>query len=146
MINTKHPIMRTKNTLFYKQNQAYLLNFSAEDISSDTSIFLAEKIERKHHIIKDISKFISDNRDQSLIKHSYENILKQRVFLMMQGYEDANDANHLKNDPVIKNILGGNLASQPTISRFENIIDKQTIFKVLYGWLDKYVKSLVDIK
>lgn len=134
--------MRTKNTFFYKQNQAYLLDFSAEEISSDTSIFLAEKIERKHHIIKDISKFISDNRDQSLIKHSYENILKQRVFLMMQGYEDANDANHLKYDPVIKNILGGNLASQPTISRFENIIDKQTIFKVLYGWLDRYVKSL----
>lgn len=134
--------MSIKNTLFYKQNRAYLLDFSAEEISSDSSIFLAEKIERKHHIIRDISRFILDDRDQSLVKHSYENILKQRVFLMMQGYEDANDADHLKYDPVIKNILGGNLASQPTVSRFENIIDKHTIFKVLYGWLDRYVKSL----
>ena len=134
--------MSIKNTLFYKQNRAYLLDFSAEEISSDSSIFLAEKIERKHHIIRDISESILDNRDQSLVKHSYENILKQRVFLMMQGYEDANDADHLKYDPVIKNILGGNLASQPTVSRFENTIDKHTIFKVLYGWLDRYVKSL----
>lgn len=134
--------MSIKNTLFYKQNRAYLLDFSAEEISSDSSMFLAEKIERKHHIIKDISRLIIDGRDQSLVKHSYESILKQRVFLMMQGYEDANDAGHLKHDPVIKNILGGNLASQPTVSRFENAIDKATIFKVLYGWLDRYVKSL----
>ena len=134
--------MKTKNTLFYKQNKAYLLDFSAEEISSDSSMFLAEKIERKHHIIRDISKYIIDKREQFLIKHSYENILKQRVFLMMQGYEDANDASYLKNDPVLNTIFGGNIASQPTVSRFENIIDKQTIFNVLYGWLDRYVKSL----
>ena len=134
--------MSTKNTIFYKQGQEYLLNFSAEKISSDASIFLAEKIECKYNIIRDISKLISDSRDQSLIRFSYESILKQRVFLMMQGYEDANDVNYLKNDPVIKNILGGDLASQPTISRFENTVDKQTIFKILYGWLDRYVRSL----
>lgn len=134
--------MSTKNTLFYKQHQEYQLDFSAEEISSDSSIFLAEKIERKHHIIRYISSFFSDTRDQSLIKHPYESLLKQRVFLMMQGYEDANDVEHLKNDPIIKNILGGDLASQPTISRFENSIDKPTIFKILYGWLDRYVKSL----
>lgn len=78
--------MSTKNTLFYKQNQSYLLDFSAEDISSDSSMFLAEKIERKHGLIKHISSFISDDRDPNTIKHSYEKILKQRVFLMMQGY------------------------------------------------------------
>jgi hypothetical protein len=61
---------------------------------------------------------------------------------MMQGYEDANDVHHLKNDPIIKSILGGDLASQPTVSRFENTIDKQTIFSILYGWLDRYVQSL----
>lgn len=49
----------------------------------------------------------------------------------------------MKNDPILKTILGSDLASQPTVSRFENNIDKHTIFKVLYGWLDRYVKSLV---
>ena len=134
--------MSNKNTLFYKHNQEYLLDFSAEEISSDASIFLAEKIERKHKLIKYISGFINDRRDSNLIKHSYEKILKQRVFLMMQGYEDANDVEHLKNDPIIRTVLGGDLASQPSVSRFENNIDKQTTFNILYGWVDRYIKSL----
>ena len=134
--------MSIKNTLFYKQNQAYLLDFSAEEISSDSSIFLADKIERKHGLVKYISSLIPDNRDQKSVTHSFEKILKQRVYLMMQGYEDANDVHYLKNDPIIKSILDGDLASQPTVSRFENSIDKQTIFSILYGWLDRYVESL----
>jgi hypothetical protein len=125
--------MRTKDTLYYKQNQAYIVDFSAEDISSDTSIFLSEKIERKHRLIRHISSFINDRREKDKVTFSYEHLLKQRVFLMMQGYEDANDVDHLKHDPVIKNVLGGDLASQPTISRFENNIDKATIFNILYG-------------
>lgn len=134
--------MSIKNTLFYKQNQAYLLDFSAEEISSDSSIFLADKIERKHGLVKYISSLIPDNRDQKSVTHSFEKILKQRVYLMMQGYEDANDVHYLKNDPIIKSILDGDLASQPTVSRFENSIDKQTIFSILYGWLNRYVESL----
>ena len=134
--------MSIKNTLFYKQNQAYLLDFSAEAISSDSSIFLVDKIERKHGLVKYISSLIPDNRDQNSITHSFEKILKQRVYLMMQGYEDANDVDHLKNDPIIKSILGGDLASQPTVSRFEYAIDKRTIFRILYGWLNHYVQSL----
>ncbi len=134
--------MKTKNTLFYKQNQAYLLDFSSEAVSSDASIFLADKIERKHGLVKYISGLISDPRDQKSITHSFEKILKQRVYLMMQGYEDANDVHNLKNDPIIKSILGGDLASQPTVSRFEKTIDKRIIFSILYGWLNRYVQSL----
>ncbi len=134
--------MNIKNTVYYKHNQAYLLDFSASSISSDSSIFLVDKIERKHGLIKYISKLIPDSRDPQSITHSFEKILKQRVYLMMQGYEDANDVHHLKNDPVINTIIEGGLASQPTISRFENHIDKQTIFSILNGWLNRYVVSL----
>lgn len=134
--------MSMQNTVFYKQNKAYLVDFSSEDISSDSSMFLAEKIERKHKLIKHISSFIPDNRDQNTIQHSYEHILKQRTFLLMQGYEDANDVSQLRHDPVIEEVLGNKLASQPTVSRFENNVNKTTIFKILYGWLERYVDSL----
>ena len=50
--------------------------------------------------------------------------------LSNDAYEEANDVNHLKYNPVIKSIIGGRLASQPTISRFENALDKQVIFNV----------------
>jgi len=138
--------MSIKNTIFYKQNQEYKLDFSAEEISSDTPIILAEKIERKHKLIKHISSFIPDSRDKHLVKHSYEKILKQRVYLMMQGYEDANDSDYLRSDPIIQTVLEGELASQPTISRFENSVDKKTIFKILYGWLDRYIETIGERK
>ncbi|BAV94349.1 hypothetical protein JBKA6_0336 [Ichthyobacterium seriolicida] len=47
----------------------------------------------------------------------------------MLGYQDANDVNHLQKDPLLKDVLQGDLASQPTISRFENSLDKQAVFK-----------------
>ena len=106
----------------------------AEQISSDSAISLAEKIERKNRLIKSVSSKIKDARDCNLVKHSYEKILKQRVFLMMQGYEDANDVEHLKNDPILKSVLEGDLASQPTVFRFENSIDKQTILVAVGGF------------
>ena len=134
--------MSSKNIAFYRDNKEFIVDFAAEEISSDSAVVLAEKIERKNRLIKSVSSKFKDTRDCNLVKHSYEKLLKQRVFLMMQGYDDANDVEHLKNDPILKAVLGGDLASQPTVSRFENSIDKQTIFCVLNGWVDRYVNSL----
>jgi len=49
---------------------------------------------------------------------------------------------HLKYDPLFKDVLQGDLASQPTISRFENSMDKHSIFKLCDTWVDNYVSSL----
>lgn len=134
--------MSDKNTAFYRGNTSVLVDFSAEEISSDGSVVLLDKIEREHKLIKYFSKLIPDHRDQSLVQHSMEKMLKQRVFLMMQGYDDANDVAQLKHDPLLKDVLGGDLASQPTISRFENSFDKQSIFSLCNAWVDRYVDSL----
>ncbi|WP_157776930.1 transposase [Ichthyobacterium seriolicida] len=60
----------------------------------------------------------------------------------MLGYEDANDVSHLRHEPLLKDVLQGDLASQPTISRFENSLDKQAVFKFCNAWLYKYVSNL----
>ena len=52
-------------------------------------------MERKHKVIKYFSSFLPDTRNPLLITHSTEKLLKQRVFMLMQGYEDANDVSHL---------------------------------------------------
>lgn len=134
--------MSYKNTVFQRKNIEFKATFSSEEISSDTSLLLLEKIERKHRLIKNISSLIPDYRNQLFVVHSYEKMLKQRVFLMMHGYEDANDADYLKDDPVLQAILGGGVVSQPTISRFENHFDKHTVYNILESWLDRYVTSL----
>ena len=61
--------------------------------------------------MKNISKVLSDNRHQSYVKYDYSDILKQRVFGIILGYDDANDVEKLKQDALIKEIFDGKLAS-----------------------------------
>ena len=134
--------MSNKDIAFYKGKQTILVDFSASEISTDGLLVLLEKIERTHKLIKKFSNYIPDNRNQNLIDYTIYDQLKQRVFMLMLGYEDANDVFHLKNDPIFKDVLQGNLASQPTISRFENSLDKRDIFELMNVWLNNYVSSL----
>ena len=134
--------MSEQYTAYYQGKTTVCVDFSAEQISSDGAVVLLEKLERKHKLIKYFSKFIPDTRDQSKVIHSVEKLLKQRVFNLIQGYEDANDVNHLKSDPLLPHVLEGEMASQPTISRFENSLDKHSVIGLCYGWVDRYVATL----
>ena len=134
--------MSTKNTVFYRDKKEVLLDFSAQEISSDGAVVYLEKLERKHGLLKRVSQFIPDRRNPLFTVYSRYAQLKQRVFMLCQGYEDVNDVNHLKNDIVFKDVLQGDLASQPTISRFENCLDKADIFAICYDFIDRYVESL----
>jgi hypothetical protein len=66
---------------------------------------LLGKIEHKHGLIKYFSNNIVDTRHQSYVKHPLYKLLVQRVFMLMQGYGDANDSNLLKNDPILNEVL-----------------------------------------
>ena len=99
--------MSNKHTLFYRGKQAVSVNFSAGEISSDGAVVYLEKLERKHGIIKRVSQFIPDDRDPKRVRYSRYSQLKQRVFMMIQGYEDTNDVTHLKNDPIFRDVLQG---------------------------------------
>ena len=134
--------MSNKDTLFYRGNKSISVDFSASEISTDGSLILLEKIERQHKLINYFSKYLPDLRNPRFITYSREAQLKQRVFMMMLGYEDANDVTHLQHDPLFKDVLQGDLASQPTISRFENSLDKHSIFELSNAWVDNYVSSL----
>jgi len=134
--------LSTKDTLFYRGNTSISVDFSASDISTDGSLILLEQIERKHNLIKKFGKYLPDLRNPRLITYSREAQLKQRVFMLMLGYEDVNDVTHLQHDPLFKDVLQGDLASQPTISRFENSMDKHSIFEFAKVWVDHYVSSL----
>lgn len=138
--------MSNKDTLFYRGNKSISIDFSASEISSDGSLILLEKIEREHKLIKKLAKHLPDLRNPKYITYTREAQLKQRVFKLMLGYEDANDVTHLQNDPLFKDVLQGDLASQPTISRFENSQDKHSIFELINAWADNYVSSLAGRK
>ena len=134
--------MSHKNTLFYRNKQAISIDFSADEISSDGSLVLLEKLEREHGLIRYFSNSIPDSRNPKLITYTRESQLKQRVYMLMLGYEDNNDVTHLQYDPLFKDVLQGDLASQPTMSRFENSMDLRSIFELSNLWVDRYIESL----
>ena len=134
--------MSNKNTIFYRGKQAVSVSFTDSEISSDGSLILLDKMEKKHKLINSIAKFLPDLRNPKYTKYTREEQLKQRVFMLVLGYEDTNDVEQLKYDPLFKDTLQNNLASQPTMSRFENSLDKQSIFNLCNAWIDRYVSTL----
>jgi hypothetical protein len=93
-------------------------------------------------LVNKFGKHLPDLGNSKLITYSRESQLKQRVFMLMLGYQDANDVTHIQHDPLFKDVLQGDLVSQPTISRFENSMDKHSIFDLSNAWGDHYVSTL----
>ncbi len=77
--------MSCKNKAFYRGNTEVSVDFSAEEISSDRAIVLLEKIEREHKLLVYFSSSIPDKRNPLLTTHTVNKMLKQRVFMFMQG-------------------------------------------------------------
>lgn len=135
-------LMHNKIKLYFNKKQVVNLEFSNEEISSDGGFVLLEKIERKSHLIRKFSNSIPDVRHSSYTKHKIEDMVKQRVFLLCQGYEDCNDEKYLRNDPLLNEINGNKTVSQPTLSRFENSINRRTITELSKYFVDTYIKSI----
>jgi hypothetical protein len=138
--------MQKKYRVYSRGKQEISVSFNGKQLSSDGSMVLLEKIERKEKLLKLFSSAISDKRDQRYVKHTISKILKQRVYTMVHGYEDANDEKQLRKDPVIHAIVDSELASQPTISRMESQIDRKQIYKLSETFLNRYVESLKNRK
>lgn len=100
--------------------------FDAASQSSDGGALLLGGVDRQMRLTERLAACLSDGRDPEKIDHSFPEMLRQRVFSLAMGYADGNDASRLHADPVLKTlcereaISGHDLASQPTLSRFEN--------------------------
>ena len=99
-------------------------------------------------ICEGIAACFTDNRDQAKVKHPLNQLISQRVYQITAGYEDANDSNYLRQDPIFKlacnqvPIPGENLlASQPTMSRLENQVTPQDIKEIRRFFLDRFLES-----
>ncbi|MCK5369525.1 MAG: IS1380 family transposase [Cyclobacteriaceae bacterium] len=136
------PEYKEKDTAFYRGKQAYKFDFSASAISSDGAILLSEKVERKSGLLKSFATLIPDHRNPFYISYTYEHMLRQRVFLMMQGYQDCNDEEKLREDPIIRKVLNNELCSQPTLSRFENKADRHLVYRMCQWFVDRYAEGL----
>ena len=122
-------------------------DFDGGSLTSDAGVMFLREVERGIGLIKRLADVLKDRRHQSYVDHSYEAMLRQRVFQIACGYEDANDCNELRGDPVIKAacerppISGDDLASQPTVTRLENSASRTDLYRMARAFVDDFLDS-----
>ena len=123
------------------------LDFDGGHVSSDAGLVLLKDIDDQLGLTHALAAVLADSRDARRIHFTSEDLLKQRIFQIAAGYEDANDANTLRHDPIFKLLLdrlpetGAPLASQPTISRFENSISRTEMYRMALVLMDQFLAS-----
>ena len=123
------------------------LDFEGGRLSSDAGLVLLKDIDDQLGLTRALAAVLADARDARRIHFTPEDLLKQRIFHIAAGYEDANDANTLRHDPIFKLLLdrlpetGAPLASQPTISRFENSISRTEMYRMALVLMDQFITS-----
>jgi hypothetical protein len=99
-------------------------DFSGGQITSDAGLLPLRAFDECHSLTHDWAESLSDPRQEGRVRHDVATLLRQRIYQIVAGYEDANDAQRLRHDPLLQIIadqkLGEVLGSQPTLSRWEN--------------------------
>jgi len=80
--------------------------FDGGPITSDAGGLLLREVEAKTGIIRQLAACFTDFRDEERIEHSVEELLRQRIFGLALGYEDLNDHDQLRQDPLLATLVG----------------------------------------
>ena len=109
--------------------------FDQEHASSDGGALLLKAADRRLGLIDTLSRCLPDEREPGKVRHELSDLVSQRVFGLACGYADCNDAARLAEDPLHKALLGRDpidgdaLASQSTLSRFENTVGPKDLYR-----------------
>lgn len=128
----------TQQSVVFKDlfGKPVVARFDQPDSSSDGGAVLLKACDQRLGLTDALSRCLHDRRQQSKVAHSFHDLIRQRVFGIACGYEDCNDAARVGNDPVHKLLVdrdpmeGPALASQPTLSRFENALGPKSLMRM----------------
>ena len=114
--------------------------------SSDGGAVLLKAADRGLGLVAALGACLKDDRQEGKVRHELDELLTQRIMAIALGYEDANDAARLASDPVHKLLVGRDpvegedLASQPTLSRFENSMGRKELFRMAEALADTVIE------
>jgi hypothetical protein len=119
---------------------------SPGQLSSDAGLLPFRQLDQHLGLTDSFAAVLHDPRDPDQIDHSFLDMTRMRVFGILAGYDDQNDHDTLRQDPVFKLLAdrspdGEPLASQPTLSRFENYIDIPSLKRLRDVFIDQFLDS-----
>lgn len=124
--------MSIVNTLSLESNRQIKINFDGGDLSSDAGLLLIKEFVSKPGIDNLLGKVFKTNDSALFRYHTDQKNLLQMIYMIIAGYFEDDTSDELTNDPVFKSVLEKDtLASQPTVSRFFNRMDEDTLNQLL---------------
>lgn len=121
--------------------------FDQQDASSDGGAILLKACDERLGLTARLAAGFVDRRQHGKIQHSVLDFVRQRLFAIACGYVDCNDARSLARDPIHKALVGRDLvtgedlASQPTLSRFENSVTRADLYRASVELANVVVES-----
>src|SRR5215510_4896057 len=119
---------------------------SPGQLSGDAGLLPIRQFDERVGLTRAFAEALDDPRDPDLTEHGFLEMVRSRVYGILAGYEDQNDHDTLRKDPVFKLLADrspedDDLASQPTLSRFENAISIQSLKRLRDVFLNQFIAS-----
>jgi hypothetical protein len=119
---------------------------SPGQLSGNAGLLPIRQFDARIGLTRGFAEALDDPRDPDLTEHTFLEMVRSRVYGILAGYEDQNDHDTLRFDPVFKLVADrspedDDLASQPTLSRFENAISIRSLKRLRHVFLDQFIAS-----
>ena len=127
------------------QHKPLVVSCDAPHISSDGGVLLLRQLDDRLGLTRSFSALLEDHRSPGRRRHERCEQIRQRVYQIVLGYEDCNDADLLRLDPMMQYGCGSGdqpLSSQPTLSRWENAITGGELNRLWREFEQQYVQAL----
>ena len=130
--------------------KSVVATFDGGLLSSDGGVLMLREVEQRLRIADRFAGCIEDPRAPDQITHALADIIRFRLLMIAAGYEDGNDANGLRVDPIFKMAhdltpSDHELCSQSTISRLENLPDVRALLRMGRAMVDLYCESFRQV-
>ena len=132
------------------QGKAVIARFDGGRLSSEGGLLALREIERRLGVADRLAGCLTDPRAPERVEHQLAEIIRFRMLMIAAGYEDGNDADTLRRDPMFKLALDRlpwdqELSSQSTISRLENLPDTRTLLRLGRALIEQYCASFRQV-
>lgn len=127
-----------------------IARFDGGSLSSDGGLLALREVEARLGVAERLAACIDDPRTPERIQHSLAEMLRFRLLMIAAGYEDGNDADSLRHDPLFKLANGrlpdeAALCSQPTLSRLENTPGPRALIRMARAMVALYCASFRQV-
>ena len=122
------------------------VSFTAPELSNLGGLSLIAKSDKESGLCEKFASLIPEWRNETLLVHSLPQLVRQRVYQIAAGFEDADDCDDLRHDSILKMCVGRTpnnvpLALQPTMTRLENRVRRADLFAMGKMFVEHFISS-----